>query len=298
MSFLDPQGRIECYGWLCRQENGFLYHVPEQLKEAATERLNRYLISEDVTIEGPYWEDWLVVLGAKASQYQTEKSFHGEMFADEALLLASDILPGIRVLDREEIKLWQGLSGWPSFRGEGFQKELVVNIELFDLSVSLKKGCYPGQETVSKIATRRGAAYSPVLLEVSSPLKAGAISSFDKKIGDAFECYKWEGKYYLSTKLLRDFRVEKMKLKFSLNGEEHEGIVRYYPLISGNKKTKAEELFHHGSESFKKDDLQTAEEYFRLAIELEPTYADAYEALGVMLGRQERYTEAIDWMKE
>lgn len=298
VSFLDPQGRIECYGHICRDGSEYFYLVPELLKEAANERLNRYLISEDVTIEGPYWEDWLVILGAQSSQYKTDTTYSGEMFADEALLLKSEANPEIRELEESEIELWRGLSGWPSFTGADFQKELIVNIGLFDLSVTLNKGCYPGQETVSKIATRRGAAYSPVLLEVKSQLKPGAISNFDKKIGTSLDCYEWDGKFYLATNLLRDFRVENMKLTFILNEEEYEGIVKYYPLLPGNKKEKAEELFHHGSEAFKKDDLQSAEEYFRLAIKLDPTYADAYEALGVMLGRQERYLEAIDWMNE
>ncbi len=298
VSFLDPQGRIECYGWLCRQGEEFLYHVPELLKDVASERLNRYLISEDVTIEGPFWEDWLVVIGHQSKNHRTNSSFSGSIFGDEALLMNSGYLPDVKIVDSDEVRLWQGLSGWPSFVGEKFQKELIVNLGLFDLSVSLNKGCYPGQETVSKIANRRGAAYSPVLIEVESPLKPGVISSFDKKIGEVIDCYQWENKFYLSASLLRDFRVERMKLKFFLNGEEKEGIVRYFPLLSGQSKDKAEELFFHGSESFKKDDLQTAETCFRLAIELEPTYADAYEALGVMLGRQERYLEAIDWMKE
>jgi tetratricopeptide (TPR) repeat protein len=39
-----------------------------------------------------------------------------------------------------------------------------------------------------------------------------------------------------------------------------------------------------------------AEQCFRLSLELDPLFADSYEALGVMLGRQERYSEAIELM--
>src|SRR5690606_5012874 len=46
------------------------------------------------------------------------------------------------------------------------------------------------------------------------------------------------------------------------------------------------------------NEMVRAEEYFRQAIDLSPEFADAYEALGVMLGRQNRFEEAILLMDE
>src|SRR5690606_20306021 len=66
----------------------------------------------------------------------------------------------------------------------------------------------------------------------------------------------------------------------------------------GDNEKKAEELFYRAAEYFKNDDLIQAEKYFRLAIELAPSFADAYEGLGVMLGRQERFQEALDLMQK
>lgn len=295
-AFLDPQGRTECFGWLLNAGGVFHYLVPYKLKEAALERLNRYLISEDVSIEGPDLIDWWVLLGPKA--YSPESSYRGRVFDEDALLFMNGPLHDIPEIPEEEVELWRGLTGWPKFNGEGVEKELINNQRLFDLAVSLNKGCYPGQETVSKIATRRGAAFAPVLLEVECPLPCGDLYNFGKKIGAVSTCHSWFGRNYLEASLLRDFRVENMRLSFELNGKSYFGVVRYYPLFTGARRAKAEELLHQASEFFKKDNLKCAEESLRQAIELDPTYADAYEGLGVMLGRLKRFHEAIDLMKK
>lgn len=293
ISFLDPHGKVESYGWLLFSNNQLSYLVPLPLVERSIVRLNKFLISEDVTISDPVSKSWTFVLGPKANQ----KAPTGVLFDEEAFLLPNPV-SDIKTIPETDIELWRGLTGWPKFDGSDYSNELLNNLRLYDLALVPSKGCYPGQETVAKIATRRGAAYSPVLLELAAPAKTGEVISFDKKIGTASACYEWNGKYYLSASLLRDFRVENMKLHFSVGGQEHDGLVRYLPLIHGDRHSKATDLFYEASDEFKHDRLQKAEELFRKAIELEPGYADAYEALGVMLGRQDRFQEAIDLMKQ
>nr|MBA2404408.1 tetratricopeptide repeat protein [Bdellovibrionales bacterium] len=199
----------------------------------------------------------------------------------------------IPTLSSSEVDLWRSLNGWPEFSGQDFVPEIINNLRLYDLSVSQNKGCYPGQETVSKIATRRGAAYSPVLLETDTMQSTGAIFIFDKKIGEIESCHEWDGVFYSSAKLLRDFRVAGMKITFLKDGKETSSNVRYYPLLPGSEVEKSLELYYAALEAFKKDDFITAETNLKQAIELNPKFADAYESLGVILGRLERFPEAI-----
>lgn len=290
-SFLDPQGRVECYGWLVNNSGYYSYLVPPSLINQTIERLNRFLISEDVNLSDPKTKTFYIQIGPEASG-----KMKGVFFEENSFLSAEK--SSSPLIDASDIELWRGLTGWPSFDGSDYSHEILNNLRLFDLSLVQNKGCYPGQETVSKIATRRGAAYSPVLIEMTEPASAGEVTSFDKKIGTAVACYAWDGKYYLSASFLRDFRVEKMKIHFTINGKEFDGWVRYFPLITGNSHEKARELLFEASDSFRVDDLKTAEEKFRLAIKLDPAYGDAYESLGVMLGRQDRYAEAIELMKQ
>ncbi len=297
-AFLDPQGRNETFGWLLREEKNFLLLAPESLKDITTERLNRYLISEEVEIHGPYWEEWTSVVGSDAFLQKNSSSFTGEMFADKALLTRTNLGAAVAEIPDEDLDAWRALTGWPDFEGKDFQKEIINNNRLFDLCVSFNKGCYPGQETVSKIATRRGAAYGPVLLETTEKTEPGVVTNFGNKIGTAIGCYEWEKRFYLPASLLRDFRVEKMKVSASIDQQERVLTVRYYPLISGRDEDKAQELFYEGSHHFLKGNEQSAEEAFKLAIKLDPHHADALESLGVLLGRLGRYEEAIEWMKK
>lgn len=298
VSFLDSQGRIDCYGWILKQKDSFIFLAPTILEHASFERLNKYLVSEDVTIDPFEIQDWTIILGAKSSKFKSVESFVGEIFGEEAILIKGDAIADVPILNNEEIDLWMCLTGSPSFDGHEFKRDLINNLRLYDLSVSQNKGCYPGQETVSKIATRRGAAYAPVLIELKEKINTGSVISFDKKIGEIESVHEWQGHHYALASLLRDFRVDKMNLSFSLGEKSYLGIIRYLPLISGNKSDKAEELFFSASEYFKKDDYLNAEYCMRLAIEIDPTYTDAYEGLGVMLGRLERFPEAIELMNQ
>lgn len=295
-SFLDPQGRLETYGWLTFNGKGFSYLVPSSLASKTLERLNRFLISEDVELSSPETIDVHFIVGPDSDNFSAKESFSGILFDEKSFLqFKSSSAPGIPAPQAE---LWRGLTGWPSFDGSDYSHEILNNLRLFDLSLMPNKGCYPGQETVSKIATRRGAAYSPVLLELNTCAGKGDIFSFDKKIGTSIDQYSYNGKFYLSCSLLRDFRVENMKLHFTLNERPHEGVVKYFPLIKGDSASKALELYYQASEDFRFDRLEDAEKNFRLSIKIDPTLADAYESLGVMLGRQERFQEAIDIMKQ
>jgi tetratricopeptide (TPR) repeat protein len=292
ISFLDPQGRVECYGWLVKDSGNWVFLVPVKLTSRSLNRLNKFLISEDVTISDPVTKEVTFFLGPNANA----RAPKGIMFDEECFLLSSP-LSDAKMISSDDVERWRTLNGWPSFDGSDYSHEILNNLRLYDLSLVPNKGCYPGQETVSKIATRRGAAYSPVLIETNTPVPPGEVTSFEKKIGASFGSKEWQGKHYVSASLLRDFRVEKMLLHFSFEGTAYEGIVRYFPLLRGDREFKSRELFFEATEYFKHEDLLRAEEYFRLAIKVDPTFADAYESLGVMLGRLGRYQEAIELMQ-
>jgi len=290
-SFLDPQGKVESYGWIIHEKDKFLYLVPPGLSEQSLQRLNKFLVSEDVEISPEGESTWTFVIGTEV------QGFHGKIF-EEAAVLTKDKVTGIPVILSEDVELWRKLNGWPSFDGTDFSRELINNGRLFDLALSTKKGCYPGQETVSKIATHRGAAYSPVLIETSEEVTPGTMQIGGNKIGQLIECLAWNGTFLSIANLLRDFRVEGMRLNFDLGGKAFQGNVRYYPFLKGDRESKAHELYDTALTAFRNDNLKLAEDYLRKAISYHPKFSDAYEALGVMLGRLERYPEAITLMEK
>jgi folate-binding protein YgfZ len=161
-SFLDPQGKGETFGWLIHEKEKFTYLVPTALANQTTARLHKFLVSEDVDIEEKCLAQWTFVMGETAG-------YQGEILAEKAVI-RREPFDNVPIIPDEDVELWRLLNGWPAFDGSDFSNELINNQRLFDLAVSMNKGCYPGQETVSKIATRRGAAYSPVLLESNTKL--------------------------------------------------------------------------------------------------------------------------------
>ena len=297
ISFLDAQGRIEFFCWALKSETKVLLLTPILLKEVAQIRLEKFLISEDVTIEDMGIQTWTFILGPKAPTYAGPEVFSGTLL-EEPAVLGQDLKTNLPVLSTTEIELWSALNGWPDFSGRGFVPEIINNLRLYDLSVSQNKGCYPGQETVSKIATRRGAAYGPVLLEMEQNQTSGPMYIFDKKIGEIETCHDWQGAFFASAKILRDFRVAGTTISFIKDGKEVTSVVRYYPLLPGSILEKSKEIYFAALEAFKHDDYLTAENFLRIALDLDPSFADAYESLGVILGRLERYPEAIELMDE
>jgi folate-binding Fe-S cluster repair protein YgfZ/Tfp pilus assembly protein PilF len=296
MSFLDPQGRVEFYCWALKQKKQAFLLIPNLLEKVAFQRLERFLISEDVEIKNLGLENWFILIGPDSTNFKATDSYEGILI--EELAYFQKILPKNQKIHEEDFEIIRKLNGWPTLNGNDHQNDLLNNLRLFELSHTPNKGCYPGQETVSKIATRRGAAYAPVLIQVSAPISSGDLFNFDRKIGQVYECIEWDKNFYLITRVLRDFRVQGMSLSLNINNEVIQGKVMYYPLLSGDNAEKAKEYFYLGAEEFRNDNLSIAEKYLRQAINLDPVNFDAYEALGVMLGRQERFFEAIEVMKK
>lgn len=81
-------------------------------------------------------------------------------------------LPGIVAVGERELELLHAVAGPPRWRREAFPSQLVNETTLLADAVSLHKGCFLGQETVAKVASRRGAAMSPTLLAVDSGFEA------------------------------------------------------------------------------------------------------------------------------
>src|SRR5690606_33052633 len=87
MSLLDSTGRVEAYGWLLKSENDYSFLIPYLIKDQTLNRLNKFLISEDVLISKPFEKNYLIMIGPEAHNF-TSDSFKGKVFDEEAYLEA------------------------------------------------------------------------------------------------------------------------------------------------------------------------------------------------------------------
>jgi folate-binding protein YgfZ len=184
--------------------------------------------------------------------------------------------------------------------------QLVNETALLDTAVSFDKGCYLGQETVAKVASHRGAVRGPALFELTEPTDAAGElvgQSFAvgerSNAGEVLSHAEWEGSVWLQVALHREARIigRRLRAEFA-DGHTIEAVIRRFPLLeTPNADSLAERLTVAASAAFATDETGRAIELLERAVEICPSHADAFESLGVILGRLGRHEEAIARMR-
>ncbi|MCP4895529.1 MAG: tetratricopeptide repeat protein, partial [bacterium] len=205
--------------------------------------------------------------------------------------------------DIESLRVLSGLPRWGVEIEAGM---LVSESTLYETAVSYDKGCFLGQETVAKIRSGRGPARFPTLLvledgiEDADELVGEDLVINDRKIGHVLSVANWQGETILQALLGRDHRVEGTHLRCeTADGIVISATVEPVPWISDwDASACARELHNRASESFVSGDEERAMELMRRSVAVCPEFADGYESLGVMLGRQGDYAQAIEMMEK
>ena len=311
---INRQGRVQGFFYLAKKEDHHLILIPSEIASSLRDDFNRFIITEDVSIEeltskvrvaiGPENRTW-----AKTFSDELEY-FHLPFYAEESVAFwghnidcLNHILGEIILEERETLRT---LSGWPEWNLNVSLGTLINGTPLNSLAVSYDKGCFLGKETISKIHTRRGAATAPMLLEVENVKSFGSLvreefSIKGKKAGQVSSFCSYQGKIFMEAQLARPYRVvgERFTLKFFNADIQVQIQVHSFPFFKDlTPSGKAEALFHHGVALFQKDEEEKAQETLAQVIKINPLFADAYESLGVIYGRQEKYDEAIVLMDE
>jgi len=211
-------------------------------------------------------------------------------------------------------KAWDWLrveAGWP-LAGRDYESGAMVlpQTGLEQQVASYTKGCYLGQEVVARIRTYgsvprslRGLVLTGLGEEVLSslPEPGSQLSTTEgQKIGSwasSAMSSVWEAPVAL-VYLDREHRMPGAILNVHSGGMEIEAQVLLTPFYqAANRQERARNLHERAVLLFSRGDDVTAAELLEQALRLDPGHADSYEALGVLLGRAERYYEAIDIFK-
>lgn len=280
-SLLDLSGKIIGSFLLAKlEENHFEIYFQAEYFDIIYERVEKFHISEDFEISRIDKKIFLNTNSEQREGIEGRYFFEGDLLTEKPL---SD------VGSTNEFDQLSVLTGIPLLGREAEIGELINNTFFDELSVDYKKGCFPGQETVSKIQTRRGAAFKPVLM-ISDKEYSGEIFWEEKKIGKVLNSFEYEGKHYHYTRLLRNYRIDRSRL-----GDME---IHYYPYISVERAELAREFYDEAVELFQSNKDLEAKDYFEKAIELDPLFEDAYESLGVLFGRLENFEKAIELMEK
>ncbi len=166
-ALLTPQGKILFDFFLIKTEDGYLIDVAESLADEFVKRLTFYKLRAKVLIEKD--PDLQVAVIAKDSLPDAIATIqdprHGDMGSRSYGRFETDGL--VKDYDKTRIKLGIPEGGKDFAYGDAYPHETLM--DQFG-GVDFKKGCYVGQEVVSRMQHRGTAKKRVVLVHASQPL--------------------------------------------------------------------------------------------------------------------------------
>lgn len=301
-SRLDRSGRIVAFFYLVRiNSTSFKLIVPSESFDLLLMDLNKYIIMDDVELLEAS-ESYIVNFTASIFEKDFNASGFTGIIASYPVLLSKTLIsPSHEKLNQEEFETLLTIQGSPTGTNTNLN-QLVTDTLVFEDGVSLKKGCFLGQETVAKIETRKGAAYKPVLLETSDinfdpNSENQKVLIGDRKVGTFLNVFRKEEKSLIYVTLLRDYRILNKTFKFSLGENSFEASVKYLPYFGQFELSSyIDELFEKAVKSFQEGREEEAIDLFLKILKFDPKNEDTLESMGVIFGRQEKYEEGLALM--
>ncbi len=295
---LDRTGRVKSFFILgCTKDSLDSYEYiiigNENLIDALKIDLEKYIIMDDVEIVKTDSLYTYVISYKKLDNYE----FHGNLGGLPTYIVNQK--SNLKPLNSEEYKALIGLRGLPSL-GVNVQIDQLVTDTVLNLnSVAPKKGCYLGQETVSKIESRRGGAYFPILIEFKNDdldLEIGSVLSINEdKLGKLLGKYSLNEKDYYLVSSVRKYRVDEMKIEV----EGLEAMFHYLPL-GGEFETDnyIELLYENAVNSFHNGNSKEALILLNKILAILPDHEDSLETIGVIYGQLGEFEKGIQLMDE
>lgn len=308
-ALLDRSGRLQAFFFLRKMEDRIVLLVPEDAAAGLVTRLESHVVAEDVEIARPEVGTMRLALGPEAVRRAAElppaEVVPVEAFGGRGFVTWADVELPFESLDEAELEARRIVSGLPRWGVEAAHGMLVNETTLVETAVSFTKGCFLGQETVAKVASHRGSAYYPVLLVLDEELpdpqdvvgRSFAVGA-RKKAGIVRSWAHWQDRDLLQVSMFRDLRVDGLEVECRLEGGTMlNGRVAQLPMLrSPTPEEQAGYLFDAAVAAFTADREDEAVDLLERLLAISPDHADAYESLGVILGRRGRYEEAIELM--
>jgi folate-binding protein YgfZ len=302
---LDQTGRVRSWFYLAKDFEGCFWGlVEEKLKKELISDIDKYIIMDDIELE--IVEKRINIILNADPDLNRLKGFYIPLFGVMSFVDLNCEHTDFEECSEEDLEALKFFSSQPNWETINNGDQLINETILNDLAVDYKKGCFLGQETAAKIQNNRGSANYPVFIKVAGekpgipeiPEMVGTnLYVEEKKKGKILKQYVFEGETYFYVSLNREFRVKGLEIPFSIEGQHFIGSVYYAPMIKASFfKEKAFEIYERGINIFQNENEDEAIKYFERAIKFDNKFADAFESIGVILGRQRKYEEGLGVM--
>lgn len=155
---LTPKGKLSAVIWITLQEEAILLEAPLELSEELLARLERYLVADDVVLEVIPSEPTIHVFGELLDNSVLQK-ISGILIPRQALpgkdikisQLPSDFLKEHQTLMEDQVEVLRIEQGVPKWGAELTPDRLPPEAHLEGQAIDYNKGCYVGQEVISRL---------------------------------------------------------------------------------------------------------------------------------------------------
>ena len=295
---LSRNGKVQSFFYYGLTAESHYILCPKELVAKIREDFSKFIIMDDVEIDHFDGTPWLIA--NDESDFIESDLFVINMFGFPAKI---SLAPknSLSINTEENLEELRKLNGFPKW-GENVNENVFINDTfLNEIGISYKKGCFLGQETVAKIENNRGAAYFPMILELdnnqtnTSELEGEWLFNGEEKIGKLMSVIG----SHLIVSLSRENRVVGKRLSFNLKNDSLTAKVSTLPYFTAQAKAAmAHELYHQAVQSFQNNEVEISLKTLEKCLTFDRAYSDAYEVIGVILGRLQKYDEAIHWMDQ
>ncbi|WP_395751025.1 YgfZ/GcvT domain-containing protein [Prosthecobacter sp.] len=183
----DAKGRIAGDVFVHAHEDALFLDAEPDLREPLGMRLERYIVADDVELTDvtEEWQLWHVWGGDACPQHFLHSTRYGQAGMDLWLPSAApaptfDSRPLLTEADLETWRILQKVPRWPyELNAETFPPEAGLEGKAMDFS----KGCYIGQEVLSRIKTTGKMPREMVAFETEATVSMGDELWNDKAVG-------------------------------------------------------------------------------------------------------------------
>ena len=155
---LTPKGKLSAVIWITLQEEAILLEAPLELFEDLLARLQRYLVADDVVLEVIPSEPTIHVFGVLLDNSILQK-ISGFLIPRLALpgkdikisQLPSDFSKEYQALTEDQVEVLRIEQSVPKWGAELTADRLPPEAHLEGQAIDYNKGCYVGQEVISRL---------------------------------------------------------------------------------------------------------------------------------------------------
>lgn len=155
---LTPKGKLSAVVWMTLQEEAIMLEAPLELSEELPARLERYLVADDVVLEIIPSEPMIHVFGTLLDD-EALKKISGTLIARFGFVgkdfkvseLPADFLKQHQALTEDQVEVLRIEQRIPQWGKELTSDRLPPEAHLEGQAIDYNKGCYVGQEVISRL---------------------------------------------------------------------------------------------------------------------------------------------------